>query len=141
MCVCVCVCACVFASVYWYPARTQVNAGGDGGKLSYESGMVRLVIGNGTVCNHNKQPRKTVVQFYCDRVKTDSPHGTPVFDREEDCVYTIRWPTHLACEKELKCSITDKKSGEVFDLSSLSKFNDNWKVGISVTYLPYFIEF
>eukprot|EP00117_Sycon_ciliatum_P043986 scpid4052/ scgid3820/ Cation-independent mannose-6-phosphate receptor; 300 kDa mannose 6-phosphate receptor; Insulin-like growth factor 2 receptor; Insulin-like growth factor II receptor; M6P/IGF2 receptor len=123
--------------------KDWVNAGSDGGKLSYENGMVRLVIGDGTICHHNNQPRRTVVQFYCDHSKpTDAafPHGKPSFDREEDCVYTFFWATPLACEKELKCSISDKKSGEVFDLSGLAKFNDNWKATSKTTSGTYLIN-
>ncbi|XP_007943478.1 cation-independent mannose-6-phosphate receptor [Orycteropus afer afer] len=92
-------------------------------KVTYENGLLKINYTGGDIC-HNVYQRSTTIFFYCDR-------GTqkPVFLREtSDCSYLFEWRTQHACPpfEMTECSFKDG-AGNSFDLSSLSKYSDNWE--------------
>ncbi|XP_053769591.1 cation-independent mannose-6-phosphate receptor [Desmodus rotundus] len=92
-------------------------------KLTYENGLLKMNYTGGDTC-HKVYRRSTTIFFYCD-------HSTqkPVFLREtSDCSYLFEWRTQYACPPfdVTECSLKDA-AGNSFDLSSLSRYSDNWE--------------
>ncbi|XP_019519312.1 PREDICTED: cation-independent mannose-6-phosphate receptor [Hipposideros armiger] len=92
-------------------------------KLTYENGLLKLNYTGGDTC-HKVYQRSTTIFFYCDR-------GTqkPVFLKEtSDCSYLFEWRTQYACPpfNLTECSFKDG-AGNNYDLSSLSRYSDNWE--------------
>ncbi|XP_043858247.1 cation-independent mannose-6-phosphate receptor isoform X1 [Dromiciops gliroides] len=92
-------------------------------KLTYENGLIKINYTGGDTC-HKIYQRSTTIFFYCDRVTQK-----PVFLKETlDCSYLFEWRTQYACPpfESIECSFRDHE-GNSFDLSSLSRYNDNWE--------------
>ncbi|XP_037376580.1 cation-independent mannose-6-phosphate receptor isoform X2 [Talpa occidentalis] len=92
-------------------------------KLTYENGLLKMNYTGGDRC-HQVYERSTTIYFYCDR-------GTqrPMFLKEtSDCSYLFEWRTQYACPPfdVTECSFKDA-AGNTFDLSSLSRYSDNWE--------------
>ncbi|XP_056125524.1 cation-independent mannose-6-phosphate receptor [Rhinichthys klamathensis goyatoka] len=101
----------------------QFNSG-----LSYYDGMIQLTYKNGSQYN-NKQhtQRSTHISFLCDR---DAGPGKPEFQDEDEYTYNFKWYTSYACpERPHECVVTDPKTLQQYDLSSLSVSNGgrNWQ--------------
>ncbi|CAH2252953.1 cation-independent mannose-6-phosphate receptor [Pelobates cultripes] len=93
-------------------------------KLRFENGLLMINYTGGDVC-HKIYNRSTAIIFSC-----DSENKQPVFLKETpDCSYMFEWRTPLACLpfKPIDCSLRDTE-GNSYDLSSLSRYNDNWEV-------------
>ncbi|XP_068926465.1 cation-independent mannose-6-phosphate receptor [Petaurus breviceps papuanus] len=105
------------------------NLGMKSSALSYYDGMIQLSYKNGTHYNNDKNtPRATLITFLCDR---DAGVGVPEYQEEDNSTYNFRWYTSFACPEEpLECIVTDPKTLEQYDLSSLAKSEDssgrNW---------------
>uniref|UniRef100_A0A8C5Q086 Insulin like growth factor 2 receptor n=1 Tax=Leptobrachium leishanense TaxID=445787 RepID=A0A8C5Q086_9ANUR len=96
-------------------------------KLSFENGFITINYTGGDVC-HKIYNRSTSILFSC-----DSENRPVIFLKETpDCSYTFEWRTPLACLpfKPIDCSSRDP-SGNLYDLSSLSRYNDNWEVELT----------
>ncbi|XP_058516485.1 cation-independent mannose-6-phosphate receptor isoform X4 [Ochotona princeps] len=92
-------------------------------KLTYENGLLRMNYTGGDTC-HKVYQRSTTIFFYCDRSTQK-----PMFLREtSDCSYVFEWRTQHACPPfhVTECSYKDD-TGEPYDLSSLSRYSDNWE--------------
>ncbi|KAM9666055.1 cation-independent mannose-6-phosphate receptor [Trichechus inunguis] len=92
-------------------------------KVTYENGLLKINYTGGETC-HKVYQRSTTIFFYCDR-NTQKP----VFLKEtSDCSYLFEWRTQHACPpfEMTECSFKDD-AGNSFDLSSLSKYSDNWE--------------
>nr|XP_019605252.1 PREDICTED: cation-independent mannose-6-phosphate receptor [Rhinolophus sinicus] len=92
-------------------------------KLTYENGLLKLNYTGGDMC-HKVYQRSTTIFFYCDRSTQK-----PVFLKEtSDCSYLFEWRTQYACPPFdlTECSFKDR-AGNNYDLSSLSKYSDNWE--------------
>ncbi|XP_022416368.1 cation-independent mannose-6-phosphate receptor [Delphinapterus leucas] len=92
-------------------------------KLTYENGVLKMNYTGGDTC-HKVYQRSTTVIFYCDRSTQ-----APVFLQEtSDCSYLFEWHTQYACPPFdlTECSFKDG-AGNTFDLSSLSRYSDNWE--------------
>ncbi|XP_037673819.1 cation-independent mannose-6-phosphate receptor [Choloepus didactylus] len=92
-------------------------------KVTYENGMLKINYTGGDTC-HKVYQRSTTIFFYCDRGTQE-----PVFLREtSDCSYLFEWRTQYACPPfdVTECSFKDG-AGNSFDLSSLSRYSDNWE--------------
>lgn len=92
-------------------------------KLTYENGLLKLNYTGGDMC-HKVYQRSTTIFFYCDRSTQK-----PVFLKEtSDCSYLFEWRTQYACPPFdlTECSFKDG-AGNNYDLSSLSKYSDNWE--------------
>ncbi|XP_004449849.1 cation-independent mannose-6-phosphate receptor isoform X2 [Dasypus novemcinctus] len=92
-------------------------------KLTYENGILKINYTGGDTC-HKVYQRSTTIFFYCD-------HSTqkPVFLKEtSDCSYLFEWRTQYACPPFdlTECSFKDG-AGNSYDLSSLSRYSDNWE--------------
>ncbi|XP_055982014.1 cation-independent mannose-6-phosphate receptor isoform X3 [Sorex fumeus] len=92
-------------------------------KLTYENGLLKMNLTGGEPC-HKVYRRSTAIYFHCDRTTQ-----RPMFLRETtDCSYLFEWRTQYACPPFdlTQCSFKDK-DGSTYDLSSLSKYSDNWE--------------
>ncbi|XP_008584980.1 PREDICTED: cation-independent mannose-6-phosphate receptor [Galeopterus variegatus] len=92
-------------------------------KLTYENGLLKMNYTGGDTC-HKVYQRSTTIYFYCDRSTQK-----PVFLKEtSDCSYLFEWRTQYACPpfQVTECSFKDT-AGNPFDLSSLSRYSDNWE--------------
>ncbi|XP_023074848.1 cation-independent mannose-6-phosphate receptor isoform X1 [Piliocolobus tephrosceles] len=92
-------------------------------KLTYENGLLKMNFTGGDTC-HKVYQRSTAIFFYCDRSTQQ-----PVFLKEtSDCSYLFEWRTQYACPPFdlTECSFKDG-AGNSFDLSSLSRYSDNWE--------------
>ncbi|KAL4839173.1 hypothetical protein H8958_013998 [Nasalis larvatus] len=92
-------------------------------KLTYENGLLKMNFTGGDTC-HKVYQRSTAIFFYCDRSTQQ-----PVFLKEtSDCSYLFEWRTQYACPPFdlTECSFKDG-TGNSFDLSSLSRYSDNWE--------------
>ncbi|XP_012590642.1 PREDICTED: cation-independent mannose-6-phosphate receptor [Condylura cristata] len=92
-------------------------------KLTYENGLLKMNYTGGDRC-HQVYERSTTIYFYCDRAPQ-----RPVFLKEtSDCSYLFEWRTPYACPPfdVTECSFKDT-AGNTFDLSSLSRYTDNWE--------------
>ncbi|KAF6114200.1 insulin like growth factor 2 receptor [Phyllostomus discolor] len=92
-------------------------------KLTYENGLLKMNYTGGDTC-HKVYRRSTTIFFYCDRSTQK-----PVFLKEtSDCSYLFEWRTQYACRPFdlTECSLKDA-AGNSFDLSSLSRYSDNWE--------------
>ncbi|XP_053316140.1 cation-independent mannose-6-phosphate receptor [Spea bombifrons] len=93
-------------------------------KLTFENGLISINYTGGDRC-HKIYNRSTAILFYC-----DGENKQPVFLKETpDCTYMFEWRTPHACLpfKPVDCSVRDT-SGNSYDLSSLSRYNENWEV-------------
>ncbi|XP_016329709.1 cation-independent mannose-6-phosphate receptor-like [Sinocyclocheilus anshuiensis] len=104
------------------------NLGEFNSKLSYYDGMIQLTYRNGSQYN-NKQhtQRSTHISFLCDR---EAGPGKPEFQKEDEYTYNFKWYTSYACpERPHECVVTDPKTLQQYDLSSLSVSNGgrNWQ--------------
>ncbi|XP_075410409.1 cation-independent mannose-6-phosphate receptor isoform X1 [Tenrec ecaudatus] len=105
------------------PQGFQKVAGLVSQKVSYENGILKINYTGGESC-HKVYQRSTTIYFSCDRTTQK-----PVFLKEtSDCSYLFEWRTEYACPpyEMAECSFKDDQ-GNVFDLSSLSKYSDNWE--------------
>ncbi|XP_014444729.1 cation-independent mannose-6-phosphate receptor [Tupaia chinensis] len=105
------------------PQGFQKVAGLPTQKLTYENGLLKINYTGGDTC-HKVYQRSTTIFFYCDRSTQK-----PVFLREtSDCSYLFEWRTQYACPPFdlTECSYKDA-AGNSFDLSSLSRYSDNWE--------------
>ncbi|MGH0163075.1 UNVERIFIED_CONTAM: hypothetical protein FKN15_044134 [Acipenser sinensis] len=99
-------------------------------KLSYYDGMIQLQYSNGSEYNNmQRSQRATLITFLCDR---EAGVGHPEFQVEDNYTYNFKWYTRYACpETPLECMVTDEKTMQQYDLSSLSKSEDdsgnNWE--------------
>ncbi|XP_058881252.1 cation-independent mannose-6-phosphate receptor [Acipenser ruthenus] len=99
-------------------------------KLSYYDGMIQLQYSNGSEYNNMQRSRRaTLITFLCDR---EAGVGHPEFQVEDNYTYNFKWYTRYACpETPLECMVTDEKTMQQYDLSSLSKSEDdsgnNWE--------------
>lgn len=79
-------------------------------------------------CASTGKPRSSRIIFYC-----GTGRGVPIFDHEENCVYTFLWHTDLVCvggrdhAEEVECSV-ETDTGELIDLSPLVSSAGNWEV-------------
>ncbi|XP_050994418.1 LOW QUALITY PROTEIN: cation-independent mannose-6-phosphate receptor [Labeo rohita] len=104
------------------------NLGEFNSRLSYYDGMIQLTYKNGSRYN-NKQhtPRSTHISFLCDR---EAGPGKPEFQVEDDYTYNFKWYTSYVCpERPHECVVTNPKTLQQYDLSSLSVANGgrNWE--------------
>jgi hypothetical protein len=82
---------------------------------------------NAHKCDNGKA-RSSHIIFYC-----GTGRGVPIFDHEENCVYTFLWHTDLVCvggrdhAEEVECSV-ETDTGELIDLSPLVSSAGNWEV-------------
>ncbi|XP_064627541.1 cation-independent mannose-6-phosphate receptor-like [Lineus longissimus] len=104
------------------------NLGKASDTLYYFDGMINLTYSDGD--NYHTTPpiaRKTEIVFLCD---PNAGIGHPEFHHEGNHSYTFRWFTKYACaEAPLECIVTDPKTNEQYDLSGLSKSENqqNWE--------------
>ncbi|KAM7135316.1 cation-independent mannose-6-phosphate receptor isoform 2-T2 [Molossus nigricans] len=92
-------------------------------KVTYENGLLKMNYTGGDTC-HKVYQRSTTIFFYCDRSTQK-----PVFLKEtSDCSYLFEWRTQYACPPFdlTECSFKDE-AGNNYDLSSLSRYSDNWE--------------
>ncbi|KAK2855938.1 hypothetical protein Q5P01_004673 [Channa striata] len=98
-------------------------------RLSYYDGLIQLTYSNGSQYNNDEHThRSTVISFLCD---PEAGHGKPEFQVEDQYTYNFRWYTSYACpERPHECLVTDPKTFEQYDLSSLSRSTStgNWQV-------------
>lgn len=96
--------------------------------LSYYDGLIQLTYSNGSQYNNKQHTlRSTVISFLCD---PDAGVGAPEFQIEDDYTYNFRWYTSYACpERPHECLVTDPKTLQQYDLSSLSRSSasGNWQ--------------
>ncbi|KAL6096173.1 igf2r [Pungitius sinensis] len=98
-------------------------------RLSYYDGLIQLTYNNGSKYNNVKHTlRSSVISFLCD---PEAGAGYPEFQVEDNFTYNFRWYTSYACpERPHECLVTDPKTLEQYDLSSLSRSSSitNWQV-------------
>ncbi|XP_077950092.1 cation-independent mannose-6-phosphate receptor isoform X1 [Gasterosteus aculeatus] len=97
-------------------------------RLSYYDGLIQLTYNNGSKYNNDRHTlRSSVISFLCD---PEAGAGYPEFQVEDNYTYNFRWYTSYACpERPHECLVTDPKSLEQYDLSSLSRPTSitNWQ--------------
>nr|XP_046229339.1 cation-independent mannose-6-phosphate receptor [Scatophagus argus] len=98
-------------------------------RLSYYDGLIQLTYSNGSQYNDEQHTRRsTLISFLCD---PDAGAGQPDFQVEDKYTYNFRWYTSYACpERPHECLVTDTKTLDQYDLSSLSRSTSsgNWEV-------------
>ncbi|XP_060907562.1 cation-independent mannose-6-phosphate receptor [Labrus mixtus] len=94
-------------------------------RLSYYDGLIQLTYNNGSQYNNQQHTlRSTLISFLCD---PEAGAGKPEFRIEDNYTYNFRWYTSYACpERPHECLVTDPKSLDQYDLSSLSRSSSNW---------------
>ncbi|XP_044024917.1 cation-independent mannose-6-phosphate receptor isoform X2 [Siniperca chuatsi] len=96
--------------------------------LSYYDGLIQLTYSNGSQYNDRGHTlRSTLISFLCD---PEAGAGKPEFQVEDERTYNFRWYTSYACpERPHECLVTDPKTLDQYDLSSLSRSpsGSNWQ--------------
>uniref|UniRef100_A0A8C1G8U4 Insulin-like growth factor 2 receptor n=1 Tax=Cyprinus carpio TaxID=7962 RepID=A0A8C1G8U4_CYPCA len=104
------------------------NLGEFNSRLSYYDGMIQLTYRNGSQYNNKHHTlRSTHISFLCDR---EAGQGKPEFQKEDEYTYNFKWYTSYACpERPHECVVTDPKTLQQYDLSSLAVSNGgrNWQ--------------
>ncbi|XP_072299395.1 cation-independent mannose-6-phosphate receptor [Eucyclogobius newberryi] len=104
------------------------SLGGANSRLSYYDGLIQLAYSNGSQYNNKRHTlRSTHVSFLCD---PQAGVGKPEFQMEDNYTYNFRWYTSYACpERPHECLVTDPKTLQQYDLSSLSRSSatGNWQ--------------
>ncbi|KAL4649143.1 cation-independent mannose-6-phosphate receptor [Arapaima gigas] len=118
------------------------NLGESNSKLSYYDGMIQLSYRNGSQYNDKKHTqRSTLISFLCDR---EAGAGWPEYQEEDKFTYNFRWYTVYACpETPLECIVTDPKTLQQYDLSSLTRaegYGSNWEAIDPDTKKKYYIN-
>uniref|UniRef100_A0A8C9W683 Insulin-like growth factor 2 receptor n=1 Tax=Scleropages formosus TaxID=113540 RepID=A0A8C9W683_SCLFO len=118
------------------------NLGGSNSKLSYYDGMIHLSYRNGSRYNDDKHTqRSTLISFLCDH---EAGAGWPEYQEEDKFTYNFRWYTAYACpERVLECIVTDPRTLQQYDLSSLSRaegYGRNWEAIDPNTKRKYYIN-
>ncbi|XP_043930853.1 cation-independent mannose-6-phosphate receptor [Protopterus annectens] len=100
------------------------NLGRPSSRLAYHDGMIQIKYQNGTPYNNQQHtPRSSLITFLCD---WDAGIGFPEYQVEDNRTYNFRWYTSYACpEIPIECMVTDSKTKKQYDLSSLSKSEEN----------------
>ncbi|KAM9338794.1 cation-independent mannose-6-phosphate receptor [Symphorus nematophorus] len=97
-------------------------------RLSYYDGLLQLTYSNGSQYNNKQHTlRSTLISFLCD---PEAGAGKPEFQTEDNYTYIFRWYTSYACpERPHECLVTDPKTLDQYDLSSLSRStsSSNWQ--------------
>ncbi|XP_070567815.1 cation-independent mannose-6-phosphate receptor-like [Ptychodera flava] len=98
-------------------------------KLEYFDGVIRLVYEHGHPYAHTPPiDRKTEIAFLC---KYDADPGIPEYIKEDNYTYSFKWYTKYACPvTPVECVVTDTATHDQYDLSSLSKAenDENWSI-------------
>ncbi|XP_067674216.1 cation-independent mannose-6-phosphate receptor-like isoform X2 [Haliotis asinina] len=117
-----------------------VNAGKANSDLIYNAGELSLRYTDGKANCHQKYNRTTIITFTCDHTK-DGKKGPRYLREDGDCTYQFEWPTSYACSphKVSDCTATDP-DGNVYDLSSLTRPNDNYIVDKSYKQLKFILN-
>lgn len=71
-------------------------------KLYYYDGMVNLTYTQGDKCR-NGIFRRTHITFLC---KPNSGVGSPVYEKENECIYNFRWFTQYACPAKVSKGVS-----------------------------------
>ncbi|XP_037100637.1 cation-independent mannose-6-phosphate receptor [Syngnathus acus] len=97
-------------------------------RLSYYDGLIQLSYSNGSQYNNQQHTlRSTLISFLCD---PEAGAGKPEFQVEDKYTYNFHWYTSYACpERPHECLVTDPKTLDQYDLSSLSypTSGSNWQ--------------
>uniref|UniRef100_A0A672PLU1 Cation-independent mannose-6-phosphate receptor-like n=1 Tax=Sinocyclocheilus grahami TaxID=75366 RepID=A0A672PLU1_SINGR len=108
--------------------QSSWNLGEFNSRLSYYDGMIQLTYRNGSQYNDKQHTqRSTHISFLCDR---EAGPGKPEFQKEDEYTYNFKWYTSYACpERPHECVVTDPKTLQQYDLSSLAVSNGgrNWQ--------------
>uniref|UniRef100_A0A8C1I7W5 Insulin-like growth factor 2 receptor n=1 Tax=Cyprinus carpio TaxID=7962 RepID=A0A8C1I7W5_CYPCA len=108
--------------------QSSWNLGEFNSRLSYYDGMIQLTYRNGSQYNNKHHTlRSTHISFLCDR---EAGQGKPEFQKEDEYTYNFKWYTSYACpERPHECVVTDPKTLQQYDLSSLAVSNGgrNWQ--------------
>uniref|UniRef100_A0A8C2IXB6 Insulin-like growth factor 2 receptor n=1 Tax=Cyprinus carpio TaxID=7962 RepID=A0A8C2IXB6_CYPCA len=108
--------------------QSSWNLGEFNSRLSYYDGMIQLTYRNGSQYNNKHHTlRSTHISFLCDR---EAGPGKPEFQKEDEYTYNFKWYTSYACpERPHECVVTDPKTLQQYDLSSLAVSNGgrNWQ--------------
>ncbi|XP_071323597.1 cation-independent mannose-6-phosphate receptor isoform X2 [Trachinotus anak] len=108
--------------------KSSWSLGEANSRLSYYDGLIQLTYSNGSQYNNEEHThRSTVISFLCD---PEAGAGSPEFQVEDQYTYNFRWYTSYACpERPHECLVTDPKTLEQYDLSSLSRSatSSNWQ--------------
>ncbi|XP_037081659.1 cation-independent mannose-6-phosphate receptor-like [Pollicipes pollicipes] len=90
----------------------------DGGmandRLVFDDGVLFLNYSGGAPCGGGGRRYSTVITFICG---PENASPQPVVTDDDLCVITVHWPTHLACETRVDCTV-DTPDGPV-DLTPL----------------------
>ncbi|XP_028253968.1 cation-independent mannose-6-phosphate receptor [Parambassis ranga] len=109
-------------------AQSSWSLGEANSHLSYYDGLIQLTYSNGSQYNNIEHTlRSTLISFLCD---PEAGPGQPEFQTEDNYTYNFRWYTAYACpERPHECLVTDPKTLDQYDLSSLSRSSGtNWQV-------------
>ncbi|XP_067429257.1 cation-independent mannose-6-phosphate receptor [Thunnus thynnus] len=108
--------------------KSSLSLGEANSRLSYYDGLIQLTYSNGSQYNNKGHtPRSTLISFLCD---PEAGIGKPEFQVEDKYTYNFRWYTSYACpERPHECLVTDPKTLDQYDLSSLSRSTSsrNWQ--------------
>ncbi|KAK3097797.1 hypothetical protein FSP39_013248 [Pinctada imbricata] len=79
---------------------------------------------------HSRYPRTTIIQFKCNNTAGNYGKGTPIFNREEHCIYFFDWETKYAClDHPIDQVCRADYKGHRYDLSPLVRTSGkNWQV-------------
>ncbi|XP_077442699.1 cation-independent mannose-6-phosphate receptor isoform X2 [Stigmatopora argus] len=109
--------------------KSSWSLGRANSRLSYYDGLIQLVYSNGSQYNNEQHTlRSTIISFLCDPT---AAIGKPEFQVEDKYTYNFHWYTSYACpERPHECLVTDPKTLDQYDLSSLSRTTSggNWQV-------------
>lgn len=108
--------------------KSSWSLGQANSRLSYYDGLIQLTYSNGSQYNNKEHTlRSTLISFLCD---PEAGAGRPEFQTEDKYTYNFRWYTSYACpERPHECLVTDPKTLDQYDLSSLSRStsSSNWQ--------------
>ncbi|XP_077408147.1 cation-independent mannose-6-phosphate receptor [Vanacampus margaritifer] len=108
--------------------KSRWSLGEANSRLSYYDGLIQLSYSNGSQYNNQQHTlRSTLISFLCD---PEVGAGKPEFQAEDKYTYNFHWYTSYACpERPHECLVTDPKTLDQYDLSSLSRSTSggNWQ--------------
>ncbi|KAK3924766.1 Cation-independent mannose-6-phosphate receptor [Frankliniella fusca] len=108
-------------SVCWYKGDVEYPIGPLATIPKYYDGIIKFDF-FGAPCEIGKDFTKVTIMLYCDWLaKTIQPSNLDY--EEQDCHFYVIWRTNKVCPRyveEGKCNVRSEKSGNWFDLSTLS---------------------
>lgn len=94
----------------------------------FADGEVSIEFKSGAPCPDGSQDTyTTLISFECD-LSTDGHQGPEFDSMVGSCTALFKWRTNLVCAEDvIECVVENSKTGDVYDLTRLMKYDSNWQ--------------